>query len=348
MRNEKEFIDLLNSHEKNRKKKKYFPDYWLKRNYLPEKSYTLALKHYMGTITDEEKRLINVCQPTNYEFWISRGYTHDESKEKVSEIQKGNNARYRQKYTPEERKKFQTTNIEYYLNKGYDLSKSESLMKNRQCTFSYDKVIQKYGKEKGIEIFKERQNKWQKSLKQKSDEEIHDINKRKGITLSNYVSKYGEETGREKYFLWKDEYIERIKRHGAKRYSIESINFFEKYIPDDILQKSFYGDNEYFIRNGDKIYYYDFKFCDIIIEYHGELYHFNPLVDKKESWNNPFGITIQQSLEKDNLKRQLAKEKNYKYFEIYSNDTKEVKQNKIKQILESLHEKNNNQIIQST
>lgn len=338
----KEFEKLLLSKERNRKKKKYFPDYWLHRNYLQQRAYDLAFKFFFNTITEQEKYLTTVAQPNRKEFWISRGYSEDESRLKVSLHQSNNNKKYLQKYTPEERKKFQNTSIEYYLNKGYELNEAKKLLNQRQSTFSLTKCVEKYGKEKGSKIFQERQNKWQNTLNKKSDEELKEMNNKKGITLPNYVSKYGDEEGTKRYYLWLEEYLQRLQRNGFKRYSKESIDFFNKHFPETIIQKSQFGEDEYFLRDGDKTFFYDFKYKNVIVEYHGSVYHFNPMKDDVDTWFNPFGIKPQESLEKDERKKSLAKNHNFKYFEIYSNDDDVLKKSKIQQILEALHEEDNN------
>lgn len=56
------------------------------------------------------------------------------------------------------------TKIEYWINKGYSYEDAENQLINRQNTFNLNTCIEKYGEEKGKLIYKERQNKWQKSL----------------------------------------------------------------------------------------------------------------------------------------------------------------------------------------
>lgn len=58
-----------------------------------------------------------------------------------------------------------TTNIEYYINKGMSIEDAKKALHDRQSTFSLNKCIEKYGREKGIEIFNNRQLKWQQSLR---------------------------------------------------------------------------------------------------------------------------------------------------------------------------------------
>lgn len=57
------------------------------------------------------------------------------------------------------------TNIEYYLNLGMSEEDAKKALHDRQCTFTLEKCIQKYGKEEGFKKYEERQVKWINSLK---------------------------------------------------------------------------------------------------------------------------------------------------------------------------------------
>jgi hypothetical protein len=419
-----DFERLLASPEKNRKKKKYFPDFWLIRNYLESQAYDLAYKYFSETITPEEIQMTKIKTYYNKLFWIIRGYSEDYAKKVVSEIQSKNSQKYREKYTEDERNKFQTTRIEYYLHKGYSQQDAEKLLSERQSTFSLDKCIIRYGEDEGKRIWLERQKRWQDTLKSKPKEEIDRINLSKAITLTGMIERYGDTLGTLKFESWKDSrrftlnrlrekygetegnrkykillrqlscslpgFIEKygeiegtrryelhktlcknslenfIKRHGedsgrlkyeeyvfnkSRYYSQESLKFFKSFIPEDIMNIARWGDNEYFLRGNNAIYFYDFKYEDIIIEYHGSSFHVNPKLseEEKQKWRNPFSKeSAEKSIEKDRIKRELALSHGYKYFEIYSNDD-DVTKNEIKdKILKEINEKNKNKTIESS
>ena len=61
-------------------------------------------------------------------------------------------------------KKNHNCSIEYYLTKGMTEEEAKKALSERQSTFSLKKCIKKYGEEEGIKRFKERQEKWLKSL----------------------------------------------------------------------------------------------------------------------------------------------------------------------------------------
>lgn len=66
-----------------------------------------------------------------------------------------------------------TTKIEYWLKQtGNDLEKAKELLIKRQSTFSLEKCIEKYGEEKGLERWVERQEKWHKNYKKSNYSKI--------------------------------------------------------------------------------------------------------------------------------------------------------------------------------
>ena len=69
--------------------------------------------------------------------------------------------------------------ITYWINKGYSEEEAKKQVQKHQSTFSLEKCIEKYGNEKGLNVWESRQIKWQTTLRAKSAEEIKNINKRK-------------------------------------------------------------------------------------------------------------------------------------------------------------------------
>lgn len=134
--------------------------------------------------------------------------------------------------------------IDYYLSRGYSQDEAKQALKERQSTFSLEKCISKYGEIDGLIRFNERQVQWQATLNSKSDDEIADINRRKGTPTT------------------------------GKRISAFNKNF-EIVLKDlDISYES-----EFHIRRTDdnkKHYFYDFKIGNVIIELNGDFWHANP------------------------------------------------------------------------
>lgn len=71
------------------------------------------------------------------------------------------------------------TTLDYYLAKGMTLEEAKNALSERQVTFSLDKCIERHGEEKGLEVWKRRQEKWMGTLNSKTDEEKDIISKKK-------------------------------------------------------------------------------------------------------------------------------------------------------------------------
>lgn len=141
----------------------------------------------------------NSRRPIRKEYWVKKGFSEQEAIEKAKESKNNNNlsgARASRPLNPWET----DTRIEYYLERGYSSEDAKNALKERQTTFTLGKCIEKYGEEKGPEIWQVRQDKWQNTLNSKSPEEIYKINKSKGFTFEDYVLKYGEEKAKEHFY----------------------------------------------------------------------------------------------------------------------------------------------------
>jgi len=256
---------------------------------------------------------------------------------------KGSKARkeqieYLKKYNPQKLKEQYNTTLEYYLAKGYSVDEANTLLKKRQATFSKEICISKYGEVEGLRIFKNRQNKWLKTLDKKTDFEKKEINSKKAVSLSNLQRKYGDKIGEQKY----RKIMERRKAPGSR----EADNFFRRVLNDIIVEEEPYwsqgeSGNEYFLydRNNKKYYFYDFTLRNkkIIIEYHGESFH--PRKDKLtesewENWKLPFtNESADSKYNFDQKKNKFAETQGFKVIEIWSSDTYEESLKKIVKLI---------------
>ena len=199
------------------------------------------------------------------------------------------------------------TKIEFYLNKGFSYNESIKMLSDRQNTFSLEKCIFKYGYDIGIQKWNLRQEKWQNTLNSKSEEEKYKI------LLKKMKNK--------KYSNSSIEYFEKLKLSILSNIKYDKINFY-------------YKDDEYFIRDGKKLYFYDFAIfindIKIIIEYNGS--HIHPSKDNMtiEQWNNWTHFFNKKSADDcllfDEYKKQLALKNNFSYFVIWDYDLKTVQQ----------------------
>ena len=259
----------------------------------------------------------------NKEFWIKKGFSEEDSiklaKDQISNMQ---NAYFiNRKKNPEKYIGKDNTSIEYYLKKGFSEDEAKEKLKERQTTFSLEKCIKKYGEVEGKRIFEERQIKWQNTLKNKSQEETDEINKKKAITLESMITKWGEELGKEKYKLWKLSITNR-NNYIYNGYSPISQELFFKileFINDKENVRFAEHQGEVWAmdeNNNYKIYYYDFCYRNKIIEYNGDLNHANPEMFNEDDHPNFYNKerTSKEIWDYDERKINLVKDKGYDVF----------------------------------
>ena len=164
----------------------YSKEYWIKKGFSDEESI-LKVK---------ERR------PTNKEYWIKKGFSDEESILKVNEHHKKGFLAIKNKYGENYYDYWINKSHrckEYWIKKGFSEEDAIKQVSKDQSTFSLDKCIEKYGEEDGRKRWQERQDKWQNTLKLKSEDEIKKINKNKCVNYYTLIKKYGAEIGKEKF-----------------------------------------------------------------------------------------------------------------------------------------------------
>lgn len=135
--------------------------------------------------------------PSRIGYWLDRDYSIEEAKINVSYFQSNAAKKMWDKRNKGGISSPFNTQIEYYLLEGLSKEEAEQALKERQSTFSKEKMITKYGEEEGIKLFNKRQEKWQNSLNSKSDKEKIKIKNKKGKD-KNGIPHMGR--GGKKYF----------------------------------------------------------------------------------------------------------------------------------------------------
>lgn len=151
-------------------------EYWI--NKYPKKTLEevkeLHNKHYQSWLSHQkgwgsgdnninsykkcDQKTRNSRSPKCIEFYQKK--YPELSNEQHEQMLKEHITKVNKSLTPDKR----TTNIEYYLSKGYEYEEAYIKLKERQTTFTLDKCIDKYGLEEGTLIYSKRQEKWLKSL----------------------------------------------------------------------------------------------------------------------------------------------------------------------------------------
>jgi hypothetical protein len=276
-------------------KRSFSKDFWIKNGYSEEYAIKKVFeiqssnsKKFKGKrtgkskdklkekgYTDEEIRITCLSQ-WNLEYWIRNGYSEEESKQKVYEIQS-----YAAKHVDYE-KRLLPSNLEYWLNKGFSESEAKKKVTESQTTFSKDICIEKWGYERGLEIFNKRQEKWFKSL---IDNENIFIGYSK---ISQEIFKKIEESINGE-FLYAEKGGElKIKKEKGGYYFYDFT---------DIKNKK-------------------------IIEYNGDMYHANPLKYKANEYPHPFrkNITSKEIWDKDFKKIKTAEDNGFEVLVIWDSD----------------------------
>lgn len=131
----------------------------------------------------------NSRRPIKKEYWIKKGYSELESAQLAEKTKYDNLAKSQTTKKDIKRKAYNRLTKEYWLLRGYSEEEYNKIISEKQKTFSLELCIEKYGEEKGKKIWKNRQDKWQKTLKNKPLEEIKEINKKKNpFRMENYNS----------------------------------------------------------------------------------------------------------------------------------------------------------------
>ena len=252
--------------------------------------------HVSKTTEEERKRR----SPFSKDFIKYEIFNDEEKKEKSKEF-----------FKQARKNVVLTTDINYYLNKGYNQEISQIMLSERQRTFSKEICINKYGEEKGIEIFNKRQNLWQKNLNE------------------NGNLKAG-------YSLISQELVNKI---------IPYYPLNKKYMENNIQYATFDGNNlgEFRInRTNGGIWIFDFvdKFKKKIIEFNGDQYHANPEIYKEKDLSHPFlkkkGITSKDIWEKDANKITDAEKLGFKVLTIWESEYRKNKEKTLEKCLEFL------------
>lgn len=202
------------------------------------------------------------------------------------------------------KKRIHPTTLEYYIDKGYSVEESGKMLYNRQVTFSKDICVEKYGKEEGLKIWVDRQERWQKSL------------------LNNGNIKCG-------YSKISQELFNEI----IKYYIIEDI----PYVYYAIKNKEYYISRKNF-----GFFSYDFTDSNKmkIIEYNGDKYHANPDIFDSNDYPHPYykekGPTANDIWKKDKLKIDLAKNEGFDVLVIWDSEYRKDKNKTIEKCLNFL------------
>lgn len=236
----------------------------------------------------------NSKRPIRKEYWIIRGFSEEESIAKAKEVKDKNDRNGNTKQI-----KYSQCHVGFWIIRGYSLEEATQLLKERQTTFSLEKLQLKLGKEAGYARWKQRQALWQQTLMAKPVEEQIAINRRK-MSFKNYGK------------------LEK-----------EVINELFSNFPE--VEKS----TQFCLRESEtaKWFFFDAKINNCLIEFNGDYWHCNPLVYESTFFNQNKRSYAKEIWEYDARKKECAEKQGYKVFTIWEKDWRENKQKVIKECL---------------
>ncbi len=286
--------------------------------------------------------------PYKIKRWMDLGYSELEAIEKIKE--------YKSK---------KSTSKEGFIQR-HGVEKGEYLFKKFLETSlqTEDKFIERYGEKVGKSKFKEMCDKKAQNTVFKKE---YWMSKGFSVEESEKLRKdfYDKNLATNKVDYWiskgysEKDSIERIKKiHDSKFVkfncaSKESLKIFNKIINFLCERNIDYnigldGKCEFpiYCKLNKKLYFYDFQIpsLNIIIEYHGEKFHPNPNKLNNYEWKKWFTKTKSDIIDADTAhrndlyKKYLAEKNGYEYITVWSSENKS---NKIKELIEHLTEKIN-------
>lgn len=244
----------------------------------------------------------DVVSHLTVDYWINKGYSEDESKRKISDIQRSNSLKRSKDSYKASSSKLRWCK-EYWIGKGYSYEESVILSRDHHVkNGSLDYYIDTYGTEDGISRFKRRQ-------KQRIDTLIHN---RESHKSAGYVSKSSL-----KFFV---PLYRKVRRLGVAR---EDIYFGVS------------GSREFFIRHsGDfnRGRFFDFAIpkINLILEYNGVYWH----PRDRASWKNVF-TSFDDAMSVEREKEHLCDMRGYTLLKIWEDDNLIEKMDEILQLIKS-------------
>lgn len=146
--------------------------------------------------------------------------------------------------------------IDFYTFRGATEEEARQMLAERQCTFSFEKCIEKFGVKEGRRVFRERQEKWQATLDAKPQEEKDRINKAKARSISNICgySEISQKLFRQVFDVIKNDYTDIYFATYDKNKENSNKNFEYEVILEDEIHRFFL---DFYVKDNNKVIEFD-------------------------------------------------------------------------------------------
>lgn len=261
------------------------------------------IKEKFDELYNNDKNFHKKRSHQTIEFWINKGFSEEESKNKVKEV-----TDIIHKKTWDKRRKnhelyqdVNTTQLKYWIKKGFTEDEAKKKIKERQLTFTIEKCIEKYGEEEGIIVYNKRQQKWNDIMQTK----------------------------------YKNGEYQKFTKDNYSNNEIELMDF----ISNTLNINSYYGENQYFKYFSDigKTFSYDFYYKKKIIEFNGDYWHCNPLKYNENYFNKHLKKTAKEIWLSDEIKINKIKEVGCDVLIIWESEYKKDKQKTIQKCIDFIN-----------
>lgn len=137
------------------------------RNKRPATVSPFSPKFWEGKLPpDEIAAKIKSLRPSSVEYWISKGFDSDEAiqQQALFQTSASNISKDKKQNDPQKYRGTLPSHPEYWMKRGFSTHQAHLKVKQHQTTFSLEKCIERYGEKDGHLRWKERQDKWLKTL----------------------------------------------------------------------------------------------------------------------------------------------------------------------------------------
>ena len=254
--------------------------------------------------TEEYRKSIS---PFSKSFKNYVGMTDEEKEKQIRE------------YLQSDRDDRNTNQVKYWINKGYSEEEAKQKVSERQSTFTLEKCIAKYGEEEGKRRYAERQTKWSAKVEAMYQQGM--FSKVPLTQNSNIFSKF-EKDMVDSIIDELDLDIDDINCYRNSQFQLSNIN-------EDC---------------SNKIFSYDFKFGNKIIEFNGDFWHMNPDIYDSD-YSHPYtNLSAEEKWEIDEIKLECAFQNGYDVLTIWESEYKENRESALQKciafLISDYYEKN--------
>lgn len=248
--------------------------------------------------TEEQRKAIS---PFSKSFKNYVGMTDEEKEKQIKE------------YLQCDRDDRNTNQVKYWIKKGYSEEEAKQKVSERQSTFTLEKCIAKYGEEEGTRRYTERQTKWSAKV-----ESMYQQGMFSKVPLTQNSSIYSK---------FEKDMVDSIIDELDLDLDIDDINC--------------YRNSQFQLSNvnedcSNKIFSYDFKFGNKIIEFNGDFWHMNPDIYDSDYCHPYTNLSAEEKWNIDEIKIECAFQNGYDVLTIWESEYKENKEAALQKCIEFL------------